>query len=572
MKKLIGGTIILLLILMSNLILAAEGNTHSKLDYTISLINLAKSDNIKARILLNFPSVKGETVKLILPGGAAVSVEEMQKSISDINVKGGTLDEDKDTGGLTVHATDSNVTVTYDLAQSWKGPLGAHGSKNYLPVLQGTYLFLPGDFSFIYPEWFKNKSVEITMKWHLPKDWKIFNSFGEGNKKQVFKANKTDFTMGRYFAGSDFTFYKRYAKGGEIFVATRGKWSFDTKEFADNSFKIIEDERKFMDDYSTPFFLVNLLPLVDSTSSFGGEGGTNVFTVYMPSNFTLSKKIFWLITHECFHHWNMPDFFNLDEYSEVELYWFTEGFTEYFAHLVDLETGIWNHKDYVANYNRTLLLYYYSEFATLTNKVMGAKYWTTPGNFHFMPYFRGEILAHNWNIKIKKESNGEKDFSDMFKEIISLYKKDGKLITYQDIYKISKKYIKGGVKTDIKKYIVDGKLMMPNFETFGNSYKLETKQLVPFELGFNLAKSEMSRVISGVINESNAYKAGLRDGQKFISCDIDKTLIKSMFVYDYSYLKNKVNVVIGENGEKRKISYLPYSGELKPVPQFVKRN
>ena len=550
------------------------------LKYKISFLEMDDSNNLKVHIDLTFPCIPNEKVNLIFPGGAAVSRGDIKKNIKNINIKGGELKINSDTGQYSVNVEqNNNISISYDLLQSWNGPLGVKGSENYLPIIQKSYLCLPGEYAFIYPEWLAKKPIKIIMEWELPKYWSVFNSFGEvldtntdentDNEigLQTFTANRTDFKMARFFAGIDFTFYRKNVEGGKILVSVRGNWKFEKKKFAEKAISIIEAEREFMNDYTTPFFLVNLFPLDSSSSGFGGEGGTNVFSVYMPENFALNKRIYWLITHECLHHWNMPDFFKMIA-PEAEYYWFTEGFTEYFAHLIDLKTEIWNIDDYIANYNRTLLFYYTSPYTEITNKEIGEKYWSTPGVMHFIPYLRGEILAHNWNVKILDYSDHYADLSDMFKSIISIYKKDRKLITYEKIYDISKKYMKNGIKADVEKYIINGKLLMPDPNTFNNKYKLIIKELAPFDLGFNLSASEKTEEIAGVIENSRASKAGLKDGQIFISCDVDKSLIKSMFVYNYEYLKNKINVIVEDNGVKKTISYFPYYGELKPVPQF----
>ena len=56
------------------------------------------------------------------------------------------------------------------------------------------------------------------------------------------------------------------------------------------------------------------------------------------------------------------------------------------------------------------------------------------------------------------------------------YRTTGKLLTYEKIYEISKSYLKGGIKPDVKKYVMNGIKLEPDPNTFGEKCRLVMKK------------------------------------------------------------------------------------------------
>ena len=551
---------------------AAQSATISSLKYSIKFdkSEINKSDS-SLNIKLEVKCKKDIFIKIMYPGGAFMGRDKLCESIPDYKVDTGTLVEQKDGEYILIKPLDGQLALSYRLNQTWKGELGVKGSLPYLPIIQNTYFLLPGKYSLMIPEELDDNRVHVEFAWNVPEGWRVFNSLGFDNFMQSKSIDMKTLQQSKFFAGNSFNQYIHNTENGLILVNLMGKWAFNEKDFAEEAADIVNNEQKVMEDKSNKYFIITVIPIQSDNNSFSGESGKNAFTLFLSKSSNLNKKIFWLISHEAFHYYNVPDFFKIEKSEEeAELYWFTEGFTEYMAHLIDFETKIWNFRDLVANYNRSLLLYYYSPYTDIKNSDMVSVYWKTPGNvFHWIPYFRGEIIAHNWNVKIKNESGNKSDFSDMFKAFMNSYRTTGKLLTYEKINKISKRYLKGGIEPDVKKYVMDGIKLEPNPNTFGEKCRLVIKKVAPFEIGFNLPATEKAGTITGLKKDSFAYKAGLRNGETFLSCDADMQYIKSMFLYNYDYIGKMVNVKIkGKNGNIKTISYLPYKGELKPVPQF----
>ena len=96
-------------------------------------------------------------------------------------------------------------------------------------------------------------------------------------------------------------------------------------------------QRDFWNSYDFPYYLVALLPLDEQEGVRGGEGRTNSFSLYLPKDLTtLSVEHPVPARARDFHAWNPQ---RLGTYENDRLYWFGEGFTDYYALLLLLRAG-----------------------------------------------------------------------------------------------------------------------------------------------------------------------------------------------------------------------------------------
>lgn len=97
--------------------------------------------------------------------------------------------------------------------------------------------------------------------------------------------------------------------------------------------------------------------------------------------------------------------------------WFTEGFTNYYANLTLLRAKLITVDEYIKRYNETLVAYYSSSARSATVKEVQEGFWKNH-DIQLIPYQQGEIIAHNWNAKIKQESNNKKSLDDLMRALI----------------------------------------------------------------------------------------------------------------------------------------------------------
>ena len=117
-------------------------------------------------------------------------------------------------------------------------------------------------------------------------------------------------------------------------------------------------------------------------------------------------------------------------------------------------------------------------------------------------------------------------------------------------------YLQEQGASDIEKYMSRGELV-PADNSFGACATVEDIEYRSFDIGFDFEKSSKTRVVSGVVPDSNAHKAGLRDGQKIVTWG---------FMLDDPKRQAKVTIV--EGATQKVLQYYPASTEVIRLPQF----
>ena len=91
----------------------------------------------------------------------------------------------------------------------------------------------------------------------------------------------------------------------------------------------------------------------------------------------------------------------------------------------------------------------------------------------------------------------------------------------------------------------------------GPSVSDSVAALAPFELGFDYEATAKTKILTGVIENSSAWKAGLRNGQKW----------RGGSIY-FDKIQKPALVYIEEEGKIREIKYMPTEANTVLVRQF----
>jgi hypothetical protein len=100
-----------------------------------------------------------------------------------------------------------------------------------------------------------------------------------------------------------------------------------------------------------------------------------------------------LLAHEMFHEWN-PRRLNYSD--DQTIYWFTEGFTEYYAVASVWRSGIWELGQVLQHFNRMARSYYGSPMRNLTSSRM-VELRQSNVSANQLPCQQGYLLAAHWN-------------------------------------------------------------------------------------------------------------------------------------------------------------------------------
>lgn len=232
------------------------------------------------------------------------------------------------------------------------------------------------------------------------------------------------------------------------------------------------------------------------------------------------------------------------------LAWFTEGFTEYYTAVLSNRMQILNFDECINEVNNFLYSYYTSPFRNETNDRFQKERWKDI-QMQLLAYQRGFLLALLWDSKIRQRTLEKYSLDNVMRDLLQRVQVTDSPIQISDIQEVVGKYLEDEEEPaqNIKNYIVDGKTIVPLNHIFLGQLDIQWFE----DVGFNLNFAEEKGIIKGVVENSNAYKAGLRNGQKF--------------QHLYRNNEDTIFVIINDNSTDRVISYDSFMDVL--IPQYI---
>ena len=161
------------------------------------------------------------------------------------------------------------------------------------------------------------------------------------------------------------------------------------------------------------------------------------------------KKTFLSVSaHEYFHLWNVKRIrpvelgpFNYKEENYTNMLWMAEGFTNYYASLVLMRTGLIDRKEYYKHLADQMLLHDLMPGSKVTSAYESSfdtwikLYKPTPNNFnsYISYYLKGELLGLLLNTRIIEATGATKCLDDVYRSLMDKYNRDGKGYTEKDV-------------------------------------------------------------------------------------------------------------------------------------------
>jgi predicted metalloprotease with PDZ domain len=258
---------------------------------------------------------------------------------------------------------------------------------------------------------------------------------------------------------------------------------------------------------------------------------------YEPANFAR------LLAHEMFHEWN-PRRLNYGD--DESLYWFTEGFTEYYAVAAVWRSGIWNLGQVLEHFNLMARSYYGSPTRDLTaNRMVELRQSNVSANQ--LPYQQGYLLAAHWNLTGRSLDVAMRN----------LLKDNREPLSNAHIVRALRSIGIENAEEEIQRFVVEGKTIELRKNLWGTCAEETKAEFRAFEMGFDWSESQRTKIIHGAKPNSNAWHAGVRDGQKWSSIDV--------VVGDSSYL---AEIEIEDEQGRRRVKYHPASTNPYLAPQY----
>ena len=264
-------------------------------------------------------------------------------------------------------------------------------------------------------------------------------------------------------------------------------------------------------------YIISITQRGEKCGKLEGRSMYNSFSFYFSGKFKSAHLplLFDLVfTHEFTHTWIGTNLLS-ESTSWESMKWFIEGFTDYYALRINLESGLISEKQYIDKLNQAIQLYLLSPYRESSLE-------TYINNFRFdeklekLPYNKGAVFAFYLDGYIRDKSSGKYNLDDLMRAILNSPGKEqikGNL-NYHLMHDISQEELGIPISSIIESHIVNGELI-PIVSPIIDSVKHQKMDL--FDYGFDFAESIKEEVVIGLRESTHAYQQGLRNGQKIVA-------------------------------------------------------
>ena len=209
-----------------------------------------------------------------------------------------------------------------------------------------------------------------------------------------------------------------------------------------------------------------------------------------------------ILGHEMTHTWTA---------NEIGA-WYNEGNAVFYQSLLAWRAGLIGPDEYLTDLNETASRYFTNPMKNTPEAEVQPRFWEDT-RIRVLPYDRGAMYFAVLNGEIRRASGGKRSVDDPIKVMVKRAR-TGEPIDEAAWLDLLKQEL-GERGPAITRAMLAGELMLPQSDDFGPCFRRTVKQIRMFDLGFD-PKSIVSadKIVAGLRPESEAYKAGLRDGDR----------------------------------------------------------
>ncbi len=483
-------------------------NEYSSINYTIQLLDKIKSPairveteitgNISERLVIYLPTQLGD-----------INYVEQIKNIKVLDPNLKFIINKKDYHQLVIDNSKSlkSVKFSYEIHPKQEEPVSILATmirNDFVHAIRQGLLGFPIDTQ-------DDEIYKFNITWkNIPYEWKVISSYG--TKKNLNFTATIDEMLNSIYEAGILRLHKIDIDGKVIAISLHGEFDLDDEEITSSLIKIIKAQRSFFNDLDFPYYSITL---ISGKKPFfmTGDKLNNSFSMIIPKDID-KRHYFTLFAHENLHNWIGGKIRNNEE--EFLNYWWSEGFTEYHSRLLLARSEVISFDEFIVECNELIKDYYLSPVLNITNAQIKEDYWE---NYEVLklPYNRGFVFAIHLNHLIKK-NNHTKSLDNV---LLDLFKAAKQEKFSADLFKkIVKTYLPSGIETEIAEYINNGKTIELNLVM--KDLPLEKIKTGRYDLGFDKQVFLTSNIIRNIDINSNAYKAGLREGDKATEFNIPK--------------------------------------------------
>jgi predicted metalloprotease with PDZ domain len=494
----------------------------------------------------------GETV-LRLPDTWAGEAD-LWKALGDLRIDGAQLQAGEGPGQRTLrHAPGARITAHYRVRQETTGAPTVGGRNPYRPLVQPEWFHFIGETVLALPDSVDMRAPARLHAEGLPSG-AIFASDAEHLGLEVRDLVES------VMVGGDFRIIDA---GGGLRIALRGVWPHDDATWRSQLARIGADQRAYW-GAGRESYLVTVLPVSGEPEevSAGGTGRGDGFAFFATANAPM-PMITSILSHEMMHTWIPGRIGGLPAKDEAADYWFSEGFTDWASWRVNVRGGLWTPEDFAAAFNRSVEAYDLSPARTAPNTRIVQDFWSD-GALQKLPYQRGMLIAALWDYRLRMASHGAHDLDDVQLRMQRGAVRRPDLSAVQLLPEAMRRVAGVEVAVDRTTLVAEGQVVELPRDLYAPCGDVIAEQKAMWVRGFDFqATLRSGQIVTGVIEGSAAWRAGLRNGMRLVAWQEHSDALDASV---------PVTAGVVDNGVRRDIAWLPTDGRTRTVRRLVLRS
>ena len=384
---------------------AAQTLTEPSIDYAVTPI-VEPSGLRGVEISLTFEGDRDGRSEVRLPE-AWSGAGGLDRDIVDVRAEGAEVRRD---GSRLIlrHPRGAPVRLSYGVAPDWIGPQRAGIERPYRPTVTADWFTLVG--WTVFARIAGRDDATVRFGWgDTPDGWALASDLDHADGAQLSFRDLGDSVL---VGGAGMRVVSTPVAEGQARVAVHGDWRFSAEELASRYASVVQASSDFWGDAGQAYLLA-LTPM-DGPAGAGVQSGLGLgdgLAIWLTPDQLLDQANH-VIVHEQQHAWLPERVGGLSRGpGEVMDFWFSEGFTDFYALRTELRLGLSTPEQHLGELNRVLARH----ASTPTRGVGGAvlaRAFFSDRQAAGAPYERGLLLALLWDARLADASGGARNLDD----------------------------------------------------------------------------------------------------------------------------------------------------------------
>ena len=210
-----------------------------------------------------------------------------------------------------------------------------------------------------------------------------------------------------------------------------------------------------------------------------------------------------LLGHEMTHTWTAADIGK----------WYSEGNAVYYQTLLPWRAGMVSSEKRLTDINLTATRYYTNDVLDAPDSDILPKFWSDM-RYNVLSYDRGALYFAVLDGKIRRKSSGVRSIDDLVRAMVQLARDDDATITEETWTDMLQAEL-GDEGLAIHRGMMAGTLRLePESGDYGPCFRRISTQIGRYDVGFGGPEIKNRTVVEGLRPDSNAARAGLREGDR----------------------------------------------------------